>query len=880
MFAFLRNLSLGVQSLLILVLPLLALLWLTAQEFRRANSVVVESELQDVFTKIADAFGDIVHTTQKERDFSTGTLGNRSAFYFSKLPAVRDERDTALKIVRDLAAELDATEIGTEMLAALEQALSYTDDIRDLRSAVDQQTADFASIVSLLDEVIESYLTISTMMSSVSTDPEIGAISKAYSYLLRIKELSAIERNQLSQVFTNDRFYPANLAMVTRVVAEQDAYIREMRQALTLDQEKALNTSLASSAVLEAENMRRLALEKQATGNFGISEDVWFDTQTEKLDILRAMEDELLDEMYALTATMRSNASSRQFSALFIGFIAIGIVLFACGWNVVKFRGLANDLGADAQRLKDALISLGKGDFTIDLSTSKAATGVMAGLQSMQVLLKDQVERDKRLLAESMRIRQGLENVDSPALITDENMQIIFANRSAYELATELRQVSDRFAAESFVGQNVSILSSASNLGEANAINLGQAGLVEMRIGSKTLAARSNPVKAEDGTQLGSIIVLTDRTEEVSIEEEVESVVAAAKGGDLSRRISEADKSGFFGSLSANVNSLLDVAEKVIDDTVRVFAAVSNGDLRETIDANYEGRFATLQTDANQTMSKLTEVIEGIQKSAYTVKNGASEISKGNADLRMRTEEQANSLEQTTNTMEKITDSVRQNAETVTLACDLAEATRGKAESGGTIVESAVDAMKEIHSSSRQIVDIIGVIDEIAFQTNLLALNAAVEAARAGEQGKGFAVVANEVRALASRSASAAKEIKSLIQDSSSKVDEGTRLVNESGQTLAEIVSEVKSLASTVGEIAAASQEQHRSIDAVNANVIRLDEFTQQNSAMVEEAAAASRSLGQQAQELQQLIAFFSIENSFKENEYDPMETSQIRSIA
>jgi len=208
--------------------------------------------------------------------------------------------------------------------------------------------------------------------------------------------------------------------------------------------------------------------------------------------------------------------------------------------------------------------------------------------------------------------------------------------------------------------------------------------------------------------------------------------------------------------------------------------------------------------------------------------------------------------------MEEMTSSVRQNADNASQANQLAIAARDQAQQGGAVVQQAVHAMGAISASSRKIADIIGVIDEIAFQTNLLALNASVEAARAGEQGRGFAVVASEVRNLAGRSAAAAKEIKELIQDSVGKVDDGSRLVTESGQTLDTIVASVKKVTDIVGEIAAASREQAAGIEEVNKAIMQMDELTQQNAALVEEAAAASESLGDQARSLDELMAFFS----------------------
>ena len=238
---------------------------------------------------------------------------------------------------------------------------------------------------------------------------------------------------------------------------------------------------------------------------------------------------------------------------------------------------------------------------------------------------------------------------------------------------------------------------------------------------------------------------------------------------------------------------------------------------------------------------------------------GAEEISAGNANLSQRTEEQSSSLEETASSMEEMTSTVKQNADNAGQANQLAIAARDQAEKGGAVTAKAVRAMADINEASRRIADIIGVIDEIAFQTNLLALNAAVEAARAGEQGRGFAVVASEVRSLAGRSATAAKEIKDLIQDSVRKVQDGSLLVTQSGQTLEQIVSSVKKVSDIVAEIAAASREQSAGIEQVNRAVMQMDELTQQNAALVEQATAASQGMADQARELNEMMARYRV---------------------
>ncbi len=272
---------------------------------------------------------------------------------------------------------------------------------------------------------------------------------------------------------------------------------------------------------------------------------------------------------------------------------------------------------------------------------------------------------------------------------------------------------------------------------------------------------------------------------------------------------------------------------------------------------DYKGTWERMKNDANLTMDKLTEIVTQIKESTESINVASKEIAAGNTDLSSRTEEQASSLEETASSMEELTSTVKQNAENAKQANQLAAGASEVAVKGGDVVGQVVVTMSSINESSKKIVDIISVIDGIAFQTNILALNAAVEAARAGEQGRGFAVVATEVRTLAQRSAAAAKEIKELIGDSVEKVGAGTKLVDEAGTTMKEIVASVKRVTDIMAEITAASQEQSAGIEQVNTAITQMDEVTQQNAALVEQAAAAAESMEEQAGNLAQAVSIF-----------------------
>jgi len=304
----------------------------------------------------------------------------------------------------------------------------------------------------------------------------------------------------------------------------------------------------------------------------------------------------------------------------------------------------------------------------------------------------------------------------------------------------------------------------------------------------------------------------------------------------------------------------LQIAVEQTQDTVRY---AIDGDLTHRIPMDGKtGDLEQLCHGVNSLLENTSDLVTRVKNAVAQVHAGAAEISKGNSNLSQRTEEQASSLEETASSMEEMTSTVKQTADNAGQANQLAMAARQQADKGGSVVSAAVTAMNGINAQSKQIADIIGVIDEIAFQTNLLALNAAVEAARAGEQGRGFAVVATEVRNLAGRSATAAKEIKALIKDSVARVEAGSRLVDESGRTLEEIVGAVKKVTDIVAEIAAASREQSAGIEQVNRAVMQMDETTQQNAALVEEAAAASQAIVEQAQTLSAIVAHFNVGSS------------------
>jgi methyl-accepting chemotaxis protein len=340
--------------------------------------------------------------------------------------------------------------------------------------------------------------------------------------------------------------------------------------------------------------------------------------------------------------------------------------------------------------------------------------------------------------------------------------------------------------------------------------------------------------------------------------------------GNLNAQVPHTDQSDEIGKLAASMaafknqlataeRSKVEQTELIVGSIGTALAQLAKGDVTHRISTELTGQFAKLKDDFNAAMERLQDTLRNVLSTTGQIASGAGEIAQATDDLSRRTEQQAASLEQTAAALEEITATVKRTAFNAKEARSSVTTAKGAAESGGKVVDTAICAMDGIAQSSKQITDIIGVIDEIAFQTNLLALNAGVEAARAGDAGKGFAVVASEVRALAQRSSEAAKQIKALIHASSDQVDSGVKLVGESGTALRHIVDQVQKINELVTEMAQAAEQQAVGIEQVNAAISQMDQATQQNAAMVEQSTAAARTLAGETRTLDGLVAFFNV---------------------
>jgi len=846
---------------ILLTIPLVALIWFAQGEIRRTSQLKSQTDHIIKLANVAVSVSALVHELQKERGLSAGYLSSNGREFASELRAQHLLSDKKITEMRDIAASLDASYFGDEFAKQLDRGMVDLGRVSTTRSAISAQSVSVAEGIGYYTALNTQFLDLAWLLAKGKSAGSGSVTNSAAAYVafMQSKERAGIERAVLAAVFAADRFSHAQYSHLQQLIAAQDTYMSVFRSLVTSEQLAFVDATLQGGAIDETTSMRRIAINNAQTGGFGIDPAAWFDAQTRKIDLLRSVENRLSNDFHALTKAIQERATSDAGVAFAVAILSVVLCTF---FGIVIVRSILNRLGADPRRLGEVVEAIASNNLDLDLTAKREPTGIYANMCMMQKNLRERIEADKQALVETGRVQEALNCASSAVAITDADLRIVYVNKAAAHLIRQLGTGVAGLDTSNLVGCSIEgFYSGLSKLRHALSTQTASY-TTESEISGKKLTLVANPVIGQDGEPVGAVFEFNDHTQEFAVQRRVQKVVDSALCGDLSQRIAVDDMSGFFAELSTAVNRLVEVAEQIIQDTMRVLGAVAEGSLTKTIDNEYQGSFDQLKQDANATVAKLTEVVTRIKQATDGVRTGASEISQGNADLSQRTEEQASSLEQTASSMEEMTSTVCQNAENAGQANQLVLAAREQAEAGGSVVRHAVQAMEEINASSRKISDIISVIDEIAFQTNLLALNASVEAARAGEQGRGFAVVASEVRNLAGRSAIAAKEIKELIVDSERKVKEGSRLVNESGESLEAIVTGVQKVTDIVGEIAAASQEQSAGIEEVSKTIMQMDNLTQQNAALVEQAAAASESLSNEANSLNSMMTFFSVSDT------------------
>ncbi|MCF7966974.1 MAG: methyl-accepting chemotaxis protein [Methylobacter tundripaludum] len=576
-----------------------------------------------------------------------------------------------------------------------------------------------------------------------------------------------------------------------------------------------------------------------------------------------------IDEVVRLTTARNAKDEMRaRDTILWYGTVLAAIFAFsiaaAIALTVLISRGIIRQLGGEPGDVADLARNIAAGKLDNAIAIKRGDSGsLLATMKNMQQQLLERMTADRKERDEALRIKTALDSISSNVIVADNEHTIIYMNPAVHNMMrlaeADIRKSIPHFDSAKLMGASIDSFHKNPAHQKALLAQFDSTFRSEITIAGHTFYLVANPINNDRGERIGVVVEWKDRTAEVAIEQEVAKVVSAAVSGDFNQRINEGDKEGFFLQLAQGVNELMEISFTGLNEVVRILAALSHGDLTETITSDYAGIFGQLKDNSNFTVEKLKEIVNQIKEASDTISTAAKEIASGNNDLSHRTEQQAASLEQTAASMEQLTSTVQQNSENARHANELAAGASDIAGKGLEVVNEVVTTMEGINEASRKIVDIISVIDGIAFQTNILALNAAVEAARAGEQGRGFAVVASEVRNLAQRAAAAAGEIKNLISDSVEKVEDGSKLVGQAGLTMGKIVTAIREVTVIMSDISTASIEQTSGIEQVNQAITQMDDVTQQNAALVEQAAAAAESLEKQTQNLALTVEHFKL---------------------
>ncbi len=571
---------------------------------------------------------------------------------------------------------------------------------------------------------------------------------------------------------------------------------------------------------------------------------------------------DFLGRQWFVAADMASEAIYNDIRALAWknGLIGLGVVLVL---SIGAFF-MARRITSPVNRMREAVGQLAAGEATdIPGEERKDELGDLA--RSLRQVHEAGVA--------AARIKSGLDNASVNVMIASPEGKVIYANKALLAFfqthAVSFRKQFPTFSAEQIIGATLDQFHKGAGWKEKNIP------MARIKVDELTLQLAVNPIIDAEGKHIGTITEWRNLTDDLAAIDEVTDIVNAAARGDFSGRIREDNKSGALKDLAHGQNRINTIVEAAMEEFSQTLVRVAEGDLIVRVGSTYEGRFMQLANGINDTISRLADTVATIQRSARDLNRAATEINSGATDLAKRTEEEASSLEETAATTEELAASVKQTADSSKVANELSDKARLLASDGGAIVHQAINAMERIEDASRKITDIIAVIDDIAFQTNLLALNAAVEAARAGEAGKGFAVVASEVRTLAQRSGQAARDIKELIVGSAGQVVEGVKLVHETGRALDNIVAASGEVAQMIATIHSAASEQANGIEEMSTAVARIDEMTQQNSALAEESAASAAELMKQLERLNSLVAMFRIDSALaRSDSHAPVRTA------
>lgn len=533
--------------------------------------------------------------------------------------------------------------------------------------------------------------------------------------------------------------------------------------------------------------------------------------------------------------------------------LALGVVSsVAMGYGVYKFLSL---FGPNAHH-QHAITALANGEFRAPIQGKDPWTASLNMVRSrMAAFAAEQYDAVK----DSSVFNSAMNAASTNLMVADAEFNILNINQSLTEMfrrnATALQTAIPKFNPDDLIGKNMDLFHANPTHQRRMLTGLRESVSSEVTVAGLTIRIGSTPI-ISNGYLVGYVIEWLDRTVEANMERDIAKVTQGMKDGDFSHRI-HAQAVGGFQSIKDNLNSALDVIQMALNGITAIISAQAAGDLTRECSAKFHGQLSDLQESINQSTRKVRELIAQSSQIAQTVDDVASQVAQGASELSGRVQRQAAAVEQTSATLLEMSSAVQNGSHNSSAVAGMARAVQDKANAGAGVMQETIVAMQSIQESSSKIVDIVAIIDGIAFQTNLLALNAAVEAARAGEHGRGFAVVASEVRSLALKSAEAAKDIKDLITESVHRIQNGTQLADKSGLMLTDINASIGEVAEMIAEISTSTHEHDLGVMQAHQAMVEIDRVTQENAALVEQTTASAEQLSSEAHELREKMRYF-----------------------
>ena len=794
-----------------LLLPLLSIVVFSGviiverfQDFRQSQQLIHDTQF---FAQI----GALTHNLQKERGTSVAFVSSKGTKMADKLPAMRSDSDKALTTLIDNIEN----HIVTSKLA-MQSTLDILSKLPDLRKKTDDFQLDGITCAAQYTEIIQSLLELTNTLGKLSKNAEIMRGANTYSAYMNMKERAGRERANLAGIFAIDKMDLPHLLKLAGNLGESNASYQQFIQIATPEQIEFHQQTVIGKSVTEVDSMRKHALESDLNVSLGVDNAYWFEQASVRINLMKTVEDKLVGDLLNNAQTIKTTATT-----VLIAVSVITTLIILCAFLLIA--KVAYAIVEPLHLMQRTLFDVNQsGDYSKKVDYHSADE-----IGETAVAFNAMMNRLQIALTNVNKVMHAISHGEFNVMVNAE------VNGDLNELKANVNNT---------VGQ-LRITIFALNDVMTSLYNADFAKVIVSNVKGNYKKIIDKAISSQEALR----VMLTD----------IGAVMENVAAGDVNHRVT-AEGRGELLALKNNINSTLTSLES-LNEIVRIAEALAQGDLTQSISTNYPGVFGQVTVCMNSTTETLKHLIGDVHDAAEMIGTAAKEIASGNNDLSHRTEEQAASLEQTAASMQELTGQVQQNNTHAEEANKMADDSAKIALCGVEVVSSVVTTMEDINTSSRHIVDIISVIDDIAFQTNILALNAAVEAARAGDSGKGFAVVAVEVRNLAQRAANAAGEIKRLIDDSVERVSEGSKQVTKAGQTMQEIVDSIRSVSIIINAITAASEEQTSGIRQVNQAIRQMDDVTQQNAALVEQAAAAAESLEDQTRGLTTALRNFRV---------------------